>query len=75
MSTATKTYPTGTTKEQWDQYEIKKLNHEIYMNSIKPVAAFYEGMPEELSKAWSEWKAKFFMDAPNKPGYFRANND
>lgn len=42
--------------------------------------AFKERMKERMpdvedSKAFSEWRMSLSMDTPNKPGYYRANND
>lgn len=76
-----KTYPKGTTKEQWDRYEMDLQNHEAWCDSrqrfaddiLKSVAEFgVEKAREIYTKAISETRS---MGAPNKPGYYRANND
>lgn len=73
--------PKGTTLEQWERYELDEHNHMAWCKSrqefaetvIKfvqmygPVEAF-----ERIKKSIDEIRS---MDAPNKPGYYRANND
>lgn len=75
------TLPEGTTLEQWNNYEMERLNHEARIrnkrefllrvttrcHSVGPGVAFAEIMIE-IDKESS-------MDAPNEPGYYRANND
>jgi len=88
-----KTYPEGTTKEQWDQYEIALKKHEEYCEKTKPVEpqwSDYKNVSpinehiyeqnfrqriDDYRKAKSEWEMMRSCDGPNKPGYFRANND
>ncbi len=53
----------GTTDEQWAQYEKEKESH----------AAHVESMRGKVSD--EELRMIQFCDAPNKPGYYRANND
>jgi hypothetical protein len=69
-----KTYPYGTTKEQWDQYQEEMNTHEQRMEKKKPNRADYEHA-EEYYSAHQHWIMESLMDAPNKPGYYRANND
>lgn len=78
------TYPKGTTKEQWDRYYSDLKSHEDYCESIKPKKEDYgyiKNMPPDpdgerkYESALSEWHMKLSCDAPNKPGYYRANND
>lgn len=61
-------YPKGTTKEQWDRYEKEAAEFEKKMRAIEPPR-------EEMPELWNEWLRSYSMDAPNKPGYYRANND
>lgn len=76
-----KTYPKGTTKEQWDQYEMDLKNHNSWCDSrlgfAQSVIELVKAIgPEEafahVKKVISETRS---MDAPNKPGYYTANND
>ena len=69
-----RTYPAGTTKEQWDAYEIEKKAFHDKMQSKMPDARWYTDA-NEYAKARKEWEMDSFCDAPNKPGYYRANND
>ena len=83
-------YPAGTTKEQWDNYEIRKAEHDAYCERTMPLASQFgyepngiesqggwtiEGGEEAYHNAVSQWKMMRSMDAPNEPGYYRANND
>ncbi|MBZ0246334.1 MAG: hypothetical protein K8H85_10330 [Cyclobacteriaceae bacterium] len=80
-------YPKGTTKEQWDQYSKDLNKHEQFIKDYKfftdricrhlnfidhkkqwTIEEIRKTMIDEIDKSHS-------MDAPNKPGYFRANND
>jgi hypothetical protein len=78
------TFPEGTTKEQWDKYYTDLAAHEDYCEKIKPKKSDYgyiNNMPpdEDVERAYesalSEWHMRLHCDAPNKPGYYRANND
>lgn len=62
-----KIIPKGTTREQWEQYERECEAHEKRMRPLKPA--------DTTSREHAEWLAFYCMDAPNEPGYFRANND
>lgn len=79
-----KKMPEGTTQAQWDQYELDQKNHEAWINGRK------EFMNEVLEMVQSKHiiqievirdhftrklDEKLSMDAPNRPGYYRANND
>lgn len=79
-----KTIPAGTTQAQWDQYEIDKAKHEERVKREKPLepeATLYLSFEEyqeamtDYRKKYSEWQMMSSCDAPNKPGYYRANND
>ena len=74
-------YPTGTTKEQWDKYELDLQNHEAriayqrdFLNNILMYCEA-NGFNATKQKFESELDRALSMDAPNKPGYYRANND
>ena len=76
-----KKYPEGTTKEQWDQYELDLCNHENSINikrtlleRILKYAQEY-GIENTRAKFNREFDEALSMDGPNKPGYYRANND
>ena len=77
----------GTTQEQWDRYKEDLANHTHF---IKDYKFFLDRICRHLqfvqnSKAWTtaeimdvisrEISNSDSMDAPNEPGYYRANND
>lgn len=66
--------PKGTTQEQWDRYHFDMKAHEEFYASIRPKT---EDFPDydSWNKALSKWLFNKACDAPNKPGYYRANND
>lgn len=64
----------GTTREQWERYYIERNAHERHCNIIKPNQENFDSYQEYIT-AYNEWCRKLHMDAPNKPGYFRSNND
>ena len=70
----TKTRPNGTTDAQWAEYYLQLKIHETHMDRIKPLVSAFEDS-RDYDKALTEWHQKLFMDAPNKPGAYRANND
>ncbi len=57
-----------------EQYEIDAKKHRDYCELIKPVRKNYL-TEQAFNLDMSEWDMKVSMDAPNKPGYYRANND
>ena len=78
------------TQEQIEKYEADKKAFDAHMESIKPDMEKYgfeyggleheggwaiEGGEDAYYKALSEWQMAKSCDAPNAPGYFRANND
>lgn len=65
---------TDTTTAEWQKYYADLKEHEDYMQSIKPQPETFEA-PDLYRMALSEWQMAGFCDAPNKPGYYRANND
>lgn len=55
-------------------YEKELKRHQDYCAKIKPIRENY--LTESAFKMdMAEWDKKLFMDAPNAPGYTRANND
>ena len=60
-------YPKGTTKEQWDRYEKETAEFEKKMRACEPT--------DKGTELWNTWLQSYSMNAPNKPGYYRANND
>lgn len=71
----------GTTPEQWERYDMDKRNHEArihnkttFLNDVLKYAKEYgienteKHFKDKINQEWS-------MDAPNMPGYYRANND
>lgn len=67
-------YPKGTTKEQWNQYEKELAAHEEHYAKTEPDP---EDFPTEqaYTSALSQWRMDRSCFEPNKPGYYRANND
>jgi hypothetical protein len=74
-------YPKGTTKEQWDKYELDQRNHEAW---VKGRRDYLECILSTVQNYSIDYARSYFnrlldetlsMDAPNKPGYYRANND
>jgi len=70
-----------TTKEQWDQYEADLKIHEmrieimrIFLERVLLRVSLY-GIDEAREYFTKDLDKDLSMDAPNKPGYFRANND
>lgn len=70
----TEKYPNGTTKEQWTKYYADLKKHEDYMEAKRPKEADFADIAL-YRKAIDAWHMELFCDAPNKPGYYRANND
>ena len=66
-----------TTKEQWDAYEIAMKRHEDYCQSTRPKQEDYTGplADENYRREMTDWEMMRSCDEPNKPGYYRANND
>lgn len=71
-------------KERMDEYYAELEAFEKRMHEKKPRKenyGFMNGMfPDEASEraynnAYAEWDMAFSCDAPNMPGYYRANND
>ena len=70
-----------TTPEQWEKYQIELKNHqawiqgrrEFLMQILKSV--FENGIGPTEQKFNRELDQSLSMDAPNEPGYYRANND
>lgn len=76
-----KVLPQGTTQEQWDQYQVNLKNHQNWCNDREQFAEYVAeevmkcGYKSALEKIKKEIEQIWFMDAPNEPGYYRANND
>lgn len=78
-------YPKGTTKEQWERYYDDLKAHENRCDKEKPKNTDYgydsmfgfraEADRTAYNKAHANWEMMCSCDAPNKPGYYRANND
>jgi len=64
----------STSTPEWQQYYLDLKAHEEKMEARKPKREDYRS-DSEYNSACSEWHMAFFCDAPNKPGYYRANND
>jgi len=69
-----KKLPAGTTQAQWDRYEIAVKEHEASCEKRKPMQIEYPTFTDYIA-AVNKWKFESLCDAPNEPGYFRANND
>jgi hypothetical protein len=82
-----KSYPKGTTKEQWDRYFEDMAKHKSFLDDYKffldRICRYLEFVnpgkswtPREIIQACEAEIARAqSMDAPNQPGYYRANND
>lgn len=60
------------------EYENEKKKFDAYIESIKPDISKYPSTFEGAIKyeaAYRAWEMTRSCDAPNKPGYDRANND
>lgn len=67
----------GHPSEEWtaqDQYEKDLKEFEARMEEEKPRAQDYDN-PEEFKKDMAAWEMALSCDRPNRPGYYRANND
>jgi len=54
---------------QWHDYKnVTPMNEHIYEQNFR-------NKMDDYKKALSEWEMMRSCDAPNKPGYYRANND
>lgn len=62
------TYP------DWERYASDLKVHELLMLASEPVPEDYIEQSRYLN-AKANWEQELFMNAPNKPGYYRANND
>ena len=87
METSIKIYPNGTTEEQWEKYYEEVARHNEFISRYR---FFLDRIVKHLewrspSNTWTtdqitkvikdEIDRADSMDAPNKPGYSRANND
>lgn len=63
-----------TSKEQWDKYYADLKAHEQRMDDTKPMRCNFQD-DDAFHNAMVEWDRARFCDAPNEPGYYRANND
>jgi len=76
-----KILPHGTTKEQWDKYQLDLKNHNAWCDSRESFARDVIWMVQNhgAEKTKEMIKSQIydirFLDAPNAPGYYRANND
>lgn len=58
------------------KYEADKKAFDEHMDRIKPKLENYANeFPDQFEKDMREWHMAKSCDAPNKPGYYRANND
>jgi hypothetical protein len=60
--------------KEWDEYHLEMFEHEKYYSERKPLREKFES-EEDFKKAYREWDMSKSMNEPNKPGYYRANND
>lgn len=69
------------TKEEMEKYELDLLNHQQWVNGrrefLKDIldSVTLHGIERTREIFEIELSNKFHMDAPNKPNYYRANND
>lgn len=61
-------------REAKDRYEKELAHHNEFFEARKPKREHYQ---DDLSfgHAYTQWSFQYNMDMPNKPGYYRANND
>ena len=67
----------GHPSEEWgpmDQWEKDVKDFENRMEERKPDPEDFDNK-EMYDKALAEWEMALSCDRPNKPGYYRANND
>lgn len=73
-----------TSLPEWQEYYKALKDFEERMAAKKPMRPDREWFPDDASFEraldgyqirFGEWEMARFCDAPNKPGYFRANND
>ncbi len=57
-----------------DAYEIELKAFEDMMYKRQPMRENYSSDAEYM-KAYRAWDMALSCDAPNRPGYYRANND
>lgn len=73
--------PEGTTKEQWERYELDLQNHIAFHDGRQSFANDIfllienHGIDKAKDKIRNAIDMARSMDRPNKPGYYRANND
>lgn len=68
----------GTTVEQWERYYEDLKRHEDICKREKPHPEDFNdlnGGEAAYTSAHNKWLMMWSCDAPNKPGYYRANND
>jgi len=58
----------------WQQYNAEAKKHYEKYALLKPMRAEFQSQAE-YETALSKWSQDEAMSAPNKPGYWRANND
>jgi hypothetical protein len=63
-----------TSLPEWQQYYQALANFREMMEERKPKIELFADV-NEFERALSEWHMKLHCDCPNKPGYYRANND
>lgn len=66
--------PKGTTEEQWQRYHVDMVAHEKHYLSKQPQRHDYSS-EENFNTALSSWRMDYSCFEPNRPGYYRANND
>lgn len=69
------------TKEEMDAYELELRNHHGWCDSREEFVhrifqwVYAYGVEKARKMALNEISERRSMDAPDKPGYYRANND
>lgn len=63
-----------TESPEWQRYYADLAKHNSYYDGRKPKRENFASDAEWLT-AFNEWSMDEAMSAPNKPGYYRANND
>jgi hypothetical protein len=63
-----------TSLPEWQQYYADLKAFKESMAAKKPKRDDFES-EADFYKAQARWDMAYHCDAPNKPGYYRANND
>lgn len=63
-----------TSSPEWERYYADLKAHKEFMKLRQPRVLDFQTLAD-YQNAYSRWQFDSAMSAPNKPGYYRANND